>query len=324
METLYVITTNQCNMNCPFCYTKFVPNFDNPKFNIENPTNHIHPNYLIKLINNGWKTTKNGIKYFDNIVFHGGEPLLYPKVLLEVMDNITRTNIHYCIQSNLAFKDLSKDQMNLLIRLNTYGTSYSLDRFKNNKEKEKYFIKNCIELNEIGLEGSLLVTITEDQINYQRAEYLWEYIEKLNMKYIILERPIYPIRLIEKNKSYYENLYNKIDEYLLQCCKIMPKEKLNLPFLVDNTSKYGCTLYPTKCSKFTYTYYETKGNPKIKLGCPSLENINYNDKEKLVKCISCDYFKYCKGDCECMTNICTFPKKTFSYLQSIEQINKKE
>ena len=67
--TLYIITTEECNMNCPFCYTKFVPDFNIDK----HKSSHINEEMAASIINMG--NILNKTKY-DNIIFHGGEPLL--------------------------------------------------------------------------------------------------------------------------------------------------------------------------------------------------------------------------------------------------------
>ena len=38
LNTLYIITTEQCQMSCPFCYCKFVPQFKDFKKNYSNST----------------------------------------------------------------------------------------------------------------------------------------------------------------------------------------------------------------------------------------------------------------------------------------------
>ena len=68
---------------------------------------------------------------------------------------------------------------------------------------------------------------------------------------------------------------------------------------------------------FTISIYPNDDNTiKLKYGCPSREEINIPyDEEFANKCYTCSYFSYCKGDCECFNNICTFPKKWFNYIK---------
>ena len=75
--------------------------------------------------------------------------------------------------------------------------------------------------------------------------------------------------------------------------------------------------YPNHCSDFTISIYPNDDNTiKLKYGCPSREEINIPyDEEFANKCYTCNYFPYCKGDCECFNNICTFPKKWFNYIK---------
>lgn len=306
MNSLYIVITNQCQMNCPFCYTQFVPQFQNIESN-----SHIDIDMVCELLNNGIEIDHKRT-FFDHVIFHGGEPLLYPKVLLEIMDRVT-AKIDYTVQTNLAYPELSKEQLEVLVRLKGYGTSYSVDRFYNHKKEEKMFLHNINVLNELGVEGSLLVTITEDQIYKQNAYYLWKYIEKTGIKEIILERPIFPLEELKNNKEKYEKLYKMVDLYMMQCCQFIPLEYLNLPRMVTRSLKYNTPLFHTECSKFTYTLYDNL----LKFGCPSLESRNVDDKEKRMMCIDCEYNQYCRGDCECMNYVCAFPKRTFDYLRKL-------
>ena len=90
--SLYVITTEECNMNCPFCYTKFVPDFKDT-----NEESHINENMAASIINIG--NIINKTKY-DRIIFHGGEPLLYPKTINNIINNV-KYDPEYSIQTNL-------------------------------------------------------------------------------------------------------------------------------------------------------------------------------------------------------------------------------
>ena len=115
--------TNQCQLNCKFCYTHVVP-----QFNSQEKRDCIDPEMVIDKINNGIDLNDKLVK-FDNIIFHGGEPLLYPKEIMQIMDGVKDKKIHFEVQTNMAYKTLTQDQLKLLTRLGTYGTSYSYDRF---------------------------------------------------------------------------------------------------------------------------------------------------------------------------------------------------
>lgn len=307
MSSLYVLMTDQCQLNCPFCYCNFIPDM---KLNKEKT--HIDCDKVIYMINNGL----NGNK-FNDVIFHGGEPLLYAKEINYILDKIKIDNsfkTRFSIQTNLIYKELLQEQIKLLARLGGYGTSYSKDRFYNRPNGEqnlKYFINNIKELDRFGIKGSLLVTITELQINKMNPYTLKRFIEHnlTGINYIIFERPIYPIELVTKDPRKYEGIYEEVDKYMSQCIDIFDKEKINLYHLIKNTSNIN-PLYPVNCSDFTYTM----NNEYLKYGCPSLEK---HEKYTRKQCLVCKYFQYCKGDCECLNYICAFPKKTFEKVKKI-------
>ena len=304
MKTLYIITTNQCNMSCPFCYTQFVPQFTK---NTERSC--INTKTAIDVINKGYKGEK-----YDYVIFHGGEPLLYPKEILEILDGTSsQKDTTFSIQTNLAYKQLSQDQIKVLVRLGSYGTSFSVDRFLGKKELEEQFKDNVKFLNTLGLECTLLVTLTEMQIMRQNPWRLLDYVNDLGIQKIVLERPILTNQQYKENRESLENLYADIDSYMLTCAKIFPREYTNLYWLVEKSIEHGITLYNTKCSNETFTLY----NNEFKYGCPSLECRNENNSEMLTRCLECEYYRWCGMDCECFNHLCAFPKKTFSYIKSV-------
>ena len=301
MKTLYVITTEQCQMNCPFCYTQFVP-----QFNTSFKKDAICADMVANVINKGIDGEP-----FTYVIFHGGEPLLYPETILEIMDKVS-VDTEFSVQSNLGFKQLSQEQLKVLTRLKSYGTSYNVDRFdKGNAIFKFYFQDNVKLLNSMGLEGTVLITITQDQIDKQNPFALYKYIKSLGIKKVVFERPIFPIRDIKKNKEKYAKLYEDVDKYLRVCAGIFPPDMTNLFWLVEKALEHGLTLYDTKCSNNTYTLFQDR----IKYGCPSLENRNEDNKDMLSQCLQCKYYKHCGMDCECFNHVCAFPKQTFDYIK---------
>lgn len=311
MNTLYILTTNQCQLNCSFCYCNFIPDMELNKSN-----SHIDPKKMIKLIHVGYDG-----KPFDYVIFHGGEPLLYPDIINEIIDGCEDTNTKFSVQTNLVYNKLTSSQLKVLSRTG-YGTSYNKDRFDGKIQMEKNFIYNIRELNRFGINGTLIVTITEKQINEQNPWALKKYIEKnlVGIDYIMLERPIFPNELIKKDKEKYKKLYRDVDHYIAQCVGIFDKDKLNWFDVMGYALKHTQPIYNNHCSRFTYTV----DNDKFKFGCPSLENINEKNSIYHTECLSCKYYRYCKGDCECFNHVCAFPKETFEKISVILKEEKKK
>ena len=292
-KTLYLVATNKCQMNCPFCYTKFVSQFDiNSK--------DLNPDTVVKYL-------KSHNEY-NLVVFHGGEPLLVADNILKILDAMKDEKIEFTIQTNLAFRELSKSQIEVLCRMSHgYGTSYSFDRFDGNEDQEKYWMDNIGFLNSMGIHHSILITVTESQIYNQSPKSLKNYMDEIGYDTIILERPIFKLSDIRADREKYALLYEKIDNYMKECFDIFPKDRTNLLRAVKDSIMYKKPLYPIRCSSWTDTLYRGK----LKHGCPSLEKINVQDNNRNAECLQCPYFKYCMGDCECMNIVCAFPKNTF-------------
>lgn len=316
MHSLYIITTELCQMNCPFCYTKFADGFNVDKngtylFTDEEPD--INSDLAAKVINKGFVAPSGKVEPFDYVIFHGGEPLLFPETIMEIMDKVN-VKVKYSIQTNLAYKDLSKEQIKLLIRLGSYGTSYSVDRFMNNQTAERQVINNVKYLETMGVYGTLLVTVTIDQYLRQSPEELYKYIKQhyTGIRYVLFERPIYPIKDINEDRYRFEKIYSKVDSYLVQALDVFPKDMIDIYDKFKDAITYKRPFYPIHCSKQDCTLYKDQ----IKYGCPSKELIDgkpIDDSEKINKeCLYCKYYPYCGGDCECMNHVCAFPKRTFN------------
>ena len=306
MNTVYLIVTESCNMSCPFCYNYFTdPNF-------KTPDKILDADFAAAVINKGYKS-KDDYSPFDYVVFHGGEPLLYPRTILEIIDKVQGSK-KYSLQTNLNYKELSKDQIEVLCKLGAYGTSYSYDRFESNEQALVNMVNNVRFLSSLNLKCTLIVTLTEMQLQRQNPWALRNFIYKElpTLDYIIFERPIYSIEEIDKDPEKYKQIYHKVDNYLCQAVDAFGETnfRTNLLSQVSDALKHKTTVYQKKCSRFTITVYPDK---HIKFGCPSKENtkIIYYDEEFYQNCLLCEYFKYCKMDCECFNYVCAFPKKYF-------------
>ena len=119
MKTIYVKISDNCNLNCSHCYIGERKNY---LLNIKQ---------FIIWLNNYLKCATNDI--FE-IVFHGGEPLLYAKDILNIIEQTNWCNrIKYNVTTNLAYE--INDDILKVLNLCTIATSWDpIDiRFKNTK-----------------------------------------------------------------------------------------------------------------------------------------------------------------------------------------------
>lgn len=329
MKTLYVVLTKDCMLDCPFCF------------------NHYSDKY--KKLDKGVIDTKTIIDTIndmdpDSITFIGGEPLLYPETIIDVLnyfdlkDTMNKRSREWSVSSNLYYKNLSQTQieaLDLLQRMSSediaIGTSFSLDRFRGMDSYFDRFVKNMWRLDKIGINVGVTVTVTEAQLD-QNVLDLKRVLERLKYKSINLERCLFPMPKTDTERRHLEYVYRRIDEYMKECFKVFPKEKNYQYHRYYDCAKYGAPLMNPNCSKVTKTLYShglyngCALNPKAYIDSDDNEDKKALSKLQIDKlqarCLKCKFYKYCRGDCECVRGVCAFPKKTISYL--IDEVKSNE
>lgn len=308
-RALYVSVTQRCQLNCPFCFNHFVEGFKNEK--------EVTVDEIVKTIKEG---------NYSNIDFLGGEPLLKPQIMIDVMEHFKdkRKLMMWGTSSNLAFKKLSDLQIKALQMMQdlscariTLGSSYNIDRF----ESQNYYdlwIKNMQYLDSIGLNIGITLTVTEKQ-SKESVDTLLKVLDESKAKAVNIERCLYPKPKNDFEKKQLEEKYKSIDEYIMNCFKKIPIEK-NYQFaryyngIVNRTP-----IFNNHCShSISMLYPEPTG---LVHGCVANGNDNSEEvyKNKIIDndCLICDFYDYCRGDCECNRGCCAFPKKTVSYVREL-------
>ena len=194
---MYLVVTNSCQLHCSFCYNSYAPLFK------EKDNTLINPIKTAKVID------KLGVK---EVIFHGGEPLLYPETLISVMEH-TKNKVLFTIQSNLAYDNLSKKQIEALCMTRCYGTSY------NPKEVMKYL--TC----ELGFDSIIIERVIypiQDQLkDIKKYKEIYEAIDK----YMLL---LYKLAPDKKKVSLYHAVKNCIQN--------------GTSFFPHNCHEFTCTL----------------------------------------------------------------------------------
>lgn len=264
--TLYIKVTESCNLHCPFCYIKQKPGTIDMD-SIDRAMQELQPN---------------------RIIFHGGEPLLYPKIILETIKQYP--DIEYSVTSNLMVP--LTDQVLEVIKRCKIATSYSVDRFT---EEQFEDFKAAVKMVSSYQPITLLVTLSEAQLQ-QPPKILSDTIKELEISNITFER------LFTERKS--KELYEQTDEYLLEAFKHVDTEKNNMLHWMEDAIRSNGTVFNHDCDVQTL-------NPDGSLcGCPNLYRTRIHDQRKR-ECLYCDIYQYCKEDCPSFGGICCFPKKTF-------------
>lgn len=307
-KLLYLVMTNKCPLDCPFCFNKFVTNFakcgDKPLS-------------LVKIC-----SVMNDFKP-DMVNFIGGEPLLFPKRILEVLEMYKDMKIAWYISSNLFYKEFTDLQMEVFRKLQEYsiedvtiGTSYNLDRFRDKPEYFELFKKNMLFLDSQGIKVGVTVTITKDQTKIS-VDDLYSLLKEVKAKAVNLERCIHAFPKNEEERKELVKEYEMADEYMCECFKKLPRE-LNFQFdRFYEAVKFRVPIFYPHCSEAVLSLYDHGLYKSCPLNTQDMEKHNFIDKIEHFKCYSCEYFPYCKGDCECVRGVCAFPKKTIQYIKDI-------
>lgn len=322
METLYVIVTKNCQLHCPFCCNDFVDTFKQCN------SSHIQADMAISTI----KATNP-----EAVNFIGGEPLLYPQTLIDIMNpfkeqDIKNKNRMWAIATNLYYNELSDLQIQALLQMQeqssdhiTIGSSYSYDRFYGKDKYLDIFKENMLRLDHEGIRCGVTITLTEPQITKMTVDDTIELLQSVKCKMYNVERCIYSLPTSDLQRRHQEMIYNKQDEYMREFFMKIPKEMNHQWSRIRDAVYYRIPWFPMKCSKDIFCLYDHGMYP----GCISNElscKPNYKDKaEKMLydkwnvlNCTMCSYYPYCKGDCECnRLPVCSFPKKTFDYVKEL-------
>lgn len=301
--TLFIMITNDCNNNCPQCYSKY-------------RNCNMHCVDLGDMIDAVDKLSPG------KVVLTGGEPLLYPERIISFVNYYNadyRKHWNTTLCTNLLFDDLNRSQVKAITLVDYIQTTYSVDRFKTDDKFHKFIFNianaNLLIKNEENKFIDVNVTITEEQLK----EPVNELIDKLKGMYVDgvgFEQLSYN-KNSKKSDEELIDFYNRTDEYILEASKQL-KEKIpymeNLTFkgwdmaLNNSLSSLNCTV----CDSGYCKLLDPDGN--ITNGCICLIDKDINRRQKFInECVSCEYYKYCKMDCERFGNHCAFPKKTFEY-----------
>lgn len=293
---LFVTVTNDCNMNCKYCYT------------------HDH-HYKSNCINLGDIATAINTLYPSKVILTGGEPLLHPKAIQQFVlyfeaEMKKHWNILLC--TNLLL-ELTQDRIDAINKCDWLQTTYSVDRFlsadqyKLFSDNFKSLISSCTHLEY----RDINVTITEKQLEESTGDLIDKLLE-LKPTGVGLELLSFNDKDLHSHDEYYE----KADEYMSRVFEVLPHE-LNLTEQgwkksLDNNMTMKCTV----CSDGNSVILDPDGVMKNGCTCQidtadnSIRQLNL--KKFVDKCVDCNLFEYCRGNCKRFGYYCGFPKNTFT------------
>lgn len=309
MKRVLVNITEQCNLNCSFCYVY-------PK-----RKNILDTDVFIDWISK----YKNFFKEDIEISFYGGEPILQITELIKIISTFGTEVKKYTLGTNLVY-DLTNDIINTCKNcyVITSWDPISL-RFKT-KSNFELWKENCKiikpDICTIVLNNEVLKTDPRDifencilwgfkKIHFQKLHNIG------NAKVLNLSVPnwnevddwlcsAYEFRLLELKVILFE-------DYINSCIKDKAFENWNHKCAGDSItiqsdgSISGCCLSTAETFSSIYESLETLYTSK------KYKFIMNTASEKLV-CRICSFYQYCNSNClrlKWNNNICPFPKKLF-------------
>lgn len=304
--TLFLTITNECNLNCVDCYSKF-------------KVSNVKVADLSSMIDTITQVAPG------KLVITGGEPLLYPKLISNIINYFRfdyRQHWDIVLCSNLCFPELSKDQLDVIRHCDYIQTTYSTDRFGDNQTRLNWVKNNICKIK--SLQNSdvkkvdAIVTVTDKTISMMDGGII-DFVNDSKIDGILFENFTFftPDPLLN-----IQQFYRVADEYILNMCKYL-KDKVeilnfsNWKMALDNHMILHCNVCDSGyCKEYRVDH--------LRNGCTCCVNTNKKDRQYKFThhCINCEYYKYCMMDCERFGKYCAFPKKTFKYF--LDNIYKKE
>lgn len=306
MKTIYVKTTNKCNLKCKHCY-----NAECSEVGLENATmsNEVFNGIMAHHILNTDTPA--------NIILHGGEPMLwlkenhdnYRSVMLTlgyILEN--RVKHEMSITTNLVYL-LDLDTLNLFKKMSeqrmlpAITTSWDYDiRF--DKNKETLWKTNVEFLVRNGVPVRVTVTVTQKLLELE-PQVIFDMCKELGVWCVNFERLTVNGRA--KENTYLIPKNRDVDNWLYKAYKYVKEHGYFVVPLFEclEASKAGILTgcRARQCTQNVITY-----NPDASIAsCPNISNIlidteEFKDtccKEKVRnnECYTCEYFKVCNGDC---------------------------
>lgn len=303
--------TDDCNLNCKYCYEK--DKYKHNKLSFEN----------IKIVIDNEVKQKSK---FVGISFYGGEPLLEKETIYKTIEYIKKlkckTKFGFGITTNGVL--LNDDFINLMKDNNFLSIGYSIDGKKETQNLNRLTInnqgtfdsveKNAIKLLKVFKNAVAMVVVTKNNIK-QLTENV-DYLINLGFKTINLQFDFFA-NWEDKDLITIEESYNKLADLYIK--KILNEENINIIMFDEKIKTYikedyncndDCQLgiksinigddgnfYP--CVQFVGAEKYIIGNCKEGLDIEKRNDLIQQSHKELDICKDCKIKKRCKHLCCC-------------------------
>ena len=322
-QTIILRMTDNCNLNCTYCYDKMNKNKD--KNNFEKDIEEVIK-YILFL--------NNDEKQVQKIILHGGEPLTIPINQYEIfLEKLTKKlpKCKFSIQTNATLLTVEHiklfEKYNINVGISLDGCNEEQNSCRIYKDGHNSFDKvmQSIELlQKSKIHFGIIVTISKKHINQEKE--LYNFIKENNLRCSI--RPAFPVKnskndmILSSNEYYnfFKNLFdiwyddesgaisiNQIADLYDELFKVL-ESKYRVNCCSDCETCFGKFISLDRKGN-VYSCNRTYGLKEFYYG-----NINEITKEELnskiesfnknrvsylrnSKCTSCKIYEYCYGGC---------------------------
>lgn len=275
MNEVYVCSSFACNLGCPHCTLKNLPiqmDLEKIEETLDYINNYAGPNVLYDLF--------------------GGEPLLLPDIaLLAIYNKIKKRK--FIVSTNLV--PLRNTHLMILKDAQWVNTSWNPKRF--DVSQTLTWERNVQELHENNVKINLMVTLTEDFVNYiSPIEFINKVLKSVKPYSLDLDYVI--------GEDFTEERLEQIDKWLSNLYL-----NWNIPTIFNIADNIKKCLTGNRKYKDCSRHYTILPSGNVKPGCAYFET----DVDK-TKCLCCEYYPICNGACRLQT-ACTLPKRLFRIIK---------
>lgn len=339
-RTVYVKTTETCNLNCMHCFT----NGRDGRRIFFDPVNTIRwVNQLIQRSSNGDSI---------HIEFHGGEPFLADTADIWTIINLCERSVpvSFGATSNLVFK-LTDDILELIDGPfnKRMGTSWDPTiRFENDKQRQLWE-SNVRVLVKRGVTVKLFVSVSRDVLELEPINII-KMARDLGVSEIAFERLTHGGNALVNTQIFPAN--RDIDEWFLrmhqQIVEHDARDWMYNAFMESIYTKFetGLTSGGTFCRDCEETIFTINADGTI-AGCPNQPMHTYGsitepiesilssakrietiacERSRDTRCFVCDVFQHCGGDCHQLAwegDVCGAPKSLMRHLAGMSDVAQK-
>lgn len=167
----YIVVTDECNLRCKYCF------FEGNISRFEGPITERDVDFIVNKIRKLSEKTKE-----FRVIFYGGEPLLYPKIVFEIVDSLSDLkNVRFSVITNgcLINKNLAKEmkKRKISVGLSMDGDLYSnkLRVYPDGKEVFWDSLRALSILKKEGVRVSVSCTISRENVHRlpKIVEFFW-------------------------------------------------------------------------------------------------------------------------------------------------------